>query len=173
MSELSAMVEIGKAALLHLGAYLGALRTYSPNNAVVINSRRQLMEALHARGARNSLRIQLLENASFANDQLLNLTVSEFERSAELTRLLRDYDVGEVVFGPDVQVDDLEALATAVSEALHGQASTLPSTVGPIELRPLHATATSASVESHRLALWLVSGLNYGIDALQEAHDGG
>ena len=173
MSELSATVGIGKAALLHLAAYLGALRTYAPNNAVVINSQRLLMDTLGGRRPGDSLRIQLLDNASFANDQLLNLTVSEFERSAELTRLLRDHDVGEVVFGPGVQLDDLQALARAVSEVLHGQAAVLPPTVGPIELRPLHATAMNTSVESHRLALWLVSGLNYGIDALQEAHDGG
>ena len=63
MSDASAMVGVGKAALLHLGAYLGALRTYSPNYTVVTYSRRLLMETLSWRGSGNSLRIQLLENA--------------------------------------------------------------------------------------------------------------
>ena len=142
MSESSPMLEIGKAALLHLGAYLGALRTYSPNNTVVINSRRLLMEALDARLSGNSLRIQLLDNASFANDQLLNLTVNEFERSADLTRLLRDYDVGEVVFGPDVQADDLEALATVVSEK---KRSSMHSKISSILLTSLLLLISSSS----------------------------
>jgi len=164
---------LGKSALLSLGAYLGSLRTYSPNNAIVLKSREQLLEALKARESDHTLRIQLLDNACFANDQLLNLSINEFERSAELTKLLRDFGVGEVVFGPDVDRSHLESLAAEFSNVIHGTTARLPDKVGAIQLLPLHVSAAASMVDSHRLALWLVSGLNYGIEALQESVDGG
>lgn len=173
MSETIDARTVGKSTLLSLGAYLGSLRTYSPNNAIVSRSREQLLEALQARDPGHTLRIQLLDNACFANDRLLNLTLNEFERAMEVTKLLRDLGVGEVIFGPGVERTHLNTLAAEFSAVIHGTAERLPSQVGPIELLPLHASASASMVDSHRLALWLVSGLNYGIEALQESVDGG
>lgn len=164
---------IGKSALLNLGVYLGALRTYSPNNEIVVNSRDQLLTTLGARSDDHTLRIQLLDDACFANDRLLNLSVNEFERSTELGRSLRGLGIGEVVFGPSVTAEHLMQMAESFSAVLHGNSESLQTQFGPIELRPLHVSSGTASVESHRLALWLVSGLNYGVEALQESHDGG
>ena len=109
----STAISVPKQVLLNLGVFLGALRTYAPNNTIVSNSRQALLDALGSWSGGDALRLQLLESATFANDQLLNLTLREFERVSELTRLLRDMDVGEVVFEGEVQESDLHALASA------------------------------------------------------------
>ena len=162
-----------KQVLLNLGVYLGALRTYAPNNAIVTNSMAQLFEALASRGEEEVLRLQLLESATFANDKLLNLTLNEFERVSDLTRMLRDLDVGEVIFAPQVTEDDLRQLAAAVVAVMHKDAAALPRTIGTISLKSLHVASGGGAVQNHRLALWLASGLAYGLDALQESFDGG
>ena len=166
-------ISVPKQVLLNLGVFLGALRTYAPNNTIVTNSRNALLNALAAWSSSEPLRLQLLESATFANDQLLNLTLREFERVSELTRLLRDMDVGEVVFDGAVTEPDLQALATAMIAVFHGDATALPTRVGRIGFRPLHVSVGGGGVQNHRLALWLCSGLAYGIDALQESFDGG
>ena len=169
----STAISVPKQVLLNLGVFLGALRTYAPNNTIVSNSRQALLDALASWAGGDALRLQLLESATFANDQLLNLTLREFERVSELTRLLRDMDVGEVVFEGEVQESDLHALASAMIDIFHGDAKALPSRIGRISFRPLHVSVGGGGVQNHRLALWLCSGLAYGIDALQESFDGG
>ena len=123
----STAISVPKQVLLNLGVFLGALRTYAPNNTIVSNSRQALLDALGSWSGGDALRLQLLESATFANDQLLNLTLREFERVSELTRLLRDMDVGEVVFEGEVQESDLHALASAMIDIFHGDAKALPS----------------------------------------------
>jgi len=166
-------MSVPKQVLLNLGVFLGALRTYAPNNTIVTNSRNALLDALSARSDEETLRLQLLDSATFANDQLLNLTLREFERVSELTRLLRDMDVGEVVFDGTIEEGDLHKLASAMIAVFHGDSTALPARIGRIGFRPLHVSVGGGGVQNHRLALWLCSGLTYGIDALQESFDGG
>ena len=152
-----------QAGLAESGGVSGALRTYAPNNTIVTNSRNALLNALAAWSSSEPLRLQLLESATFANDQLLNWTLREFERVSELTRLLRDMDVGEVVFDGAVTESDLQALAAAMIAVFHGDATALPTRVGRIGFRPLHVSVGGGGVQNHRLALWLCSGLAYGL----------
>ena len=139
--------DFGTAVVLELAIYLRALRTYESNNALVINSQAQLFKTLstHFEGSKGAVHVQFLECETFINNNLIGMGFQEFSRASELARMLRAFDVGELVFEAGLTADSLRQLADAVSDALHKRTEGLPDQVDHISLRSLDVGASGST----------------------------
>ncbi len=168
--------DFGTSVVLELAVYLRALRTYESNNALVTNSQQQLFKTLstHFKSSKDSVHVQFLECETFINNNLIGMGFQEFSRASELARMLRAFDVGEIVFDSDLTVDGLRQLADAMSDAIHKRSEGLPDKVDHISLRPLNVGAAgSTGTETHKVCVWLFAGMLNAMQGLQQVHDGG
>jgi len=168
--------DFGTKVVLELAIYLRALRTYESNNALVVNSQTQLLGTLsgHFEGNSGPVHLQFLECETFINNNLIGMGFQEFSRASELARMLRSFDVGEVIFEPGVTDKGLGQMADAVSDAIHKRADAVPEQLDKIRLRSLHVGASGGTgTETHKVCVWLFAGMLNAMEGLQQVHDGG
>ena len=168
--------DFGTKVVLELAVYLRALRTYESNNALVVNSRSQLLKTLttHFEGNSGRVLLQFLECETFINNNLIGMGFQEFSRASELARMLRGFDVGEVIFEPGITGESLSDLAKVVSDAIHKRSEKVPEYLDHITLRPLHVGSSGGTgTETHKVCVWLFAGMLNAMEGLQQVHDGG
>lgn len=153
--------EAGAQVVTTLHGVTRALSLYESNNSAVVRQTEQLQKALDDFLALDEeLRIQLRQDEFFVNGRLLRVDPVLYERAADLSRILANFQVGDLRFARGFDEASLTAFTADLARSIRGGSSKLQTTYGTLTLAEgAGRSMASLRLNPDRLAIWTYASL--------------